>query len=93
MALGLALAPPQALVLLDDVDPNPSPNPSPNPTPNQVPPQALVLLEDVDVAFVQREANDRRVGVSFSGWARVGPRLLNAQPSPDPTLTHNPTLR
>jgi len=28
-----------------------------------VPPQALVLLEDVDAAFVQREANDRRVGV------------------------------
>ena len=36
-----------------------------------VPPQALVLLEDVDAAFVQREANDRRVGVTFSG-------LLNA---------------
>ena len=33
----------------------------------KVPPQALVLLEDVDVAFVQREANDRRVGVTFSG--------------------------
>ena len=38
---------------------------------SSVPPQALVLLEDVDVAFVQREANDRRVGVTFSG-------LLNA---------------
>ena len=37
----------------------------------KVPPQALVLLEYVDVAFVQREANDRRVGVTFSG-------LLNA---------------
>ena len=45
----------------------------------KVPPQALVLLEDVDVAFVQREANDRRVGASFPGLRLgLGLGLLNA---------------